>query len=664
MPPPSPGSRATTPLLSGQSTPRLLYNGTDTPPKSPRRPTFQNPTLRKTSYYVPVISWAPTYSLSLFWGDLVAGLTLASICVPMSLSYATVIAKIPAVNGLYGSVIPPLVYAVFGSCRQLNVSPEAALSLFVAEAIRTQLPHDATVHEKVVLTGIITWLAGAITLAAGVMRFGFLDGVLSRALLRGFISAVGVVIIIDQSLICTGLTMLAEQSDIHHKSTLAKGLFVLRSLGSAHRLTTLVALSAFTILVTLRVIKAKLQPRYPGMVYIPEILLVVISFSLLADYFDWDAQGVSILGKVKSSNLVIDPFPPRAHNFKHVRTVLSTSFLCATLGFFESLVAGKSLGPRYDYSVSANRELVALGAANVLGGMFGTLPAFGGYGRSKINALTGARTQMCGVILAILVVLSTRYLMPMFFYLPKCVLAAIISVVAWGLCVEAPDEIAFFVRVGGWRDLAFIALTFFLSVFWSLELGIAVGVGLSLVLVVKHSTSPRIQILGRVRGTSGQFANAENDAHSRDDDCELEDVEGCLIVKVPEPLTFANTGQLRDRLRRLELYGHPHAHPSHEPTRSPHHNANIIFDLGAMSHIDTSAIQILLEVVTEYEKSGSRVWFARVRSGGEVWSLCERSGIVGLLGGWEGGRFCESVERAVGRIDRGREMSAGSVEEV
>lgn len=202
-----------------------------------------------------------------------------------------------------------------------------------------------------------------------------------------------------------------------------------------------------------------------------------------------------------------------------------------------------------------------------------------------------------------------------------------ISVVAWSLIEEAPHDISFFIKIRGWTELGLMAVIFLSTIFYSLTLGMALGVGISLLLVIKHSTRPRIQILGRIPGTN-HFENAE-----ADDRC-LEFVEGCLIVKIPEPLTFANTGELKARLRRLELYGTPSAHPALPRIRSQEANRNIIFDIHGVTSIDGSGTQVLEEIVRSYRERGVRVFFSRLPGGKNhpVWRLMVSSGIVDLCG--------------------------------
>ena len=214
-----------------------------------------------------------------------------------------------------------------------------------------------------------------------------------------------------------------------------------------------------------------------------------------------------------------------------------------------------------------------------------------------------------------------------------------ISVVAWSLIEEAPKEIFFFWRIRGWSELGLMFLIFAATVLYSLPLGIAIGIGLSVISVIRHSTRSRIQILGRVPGTD-EFENAEDKPEA------LEFIEGCLIVKMPEPLTFANTGELKGRLRRLELYGTTTAHPSLPRVRDPHNNANVIFDVHGVTSLDGSGTQVLTEIVQSYRERGVRVFFCRCpleRS--KVFQLFLRSGIVDLCGGHD--HFVHSVDEAL-----------------
>ncbi|KAL9103985.1 MAG: hypothetical protein Q9163_001005 [Psora crenata] len=607
------------------------------------------------AYYFPFLNWITQYRWSYLQGDLVAALTMASFYIPMSLSYAENLGHLPPINGLYSFVFNPLVYAFLGTCPQMVVGPEAAGSLLVGSVVKTSVDRGAIGDEDQEMSsrvaGVVTGMAGAVIFIAGLTRLGFLDSMLSRPFLRGFISAIGFVILVDQLVPEMGLSRKAKHvGGVGHGSSAVKLVFLVENIRSAHGLTCGVAFGSFAIIMVCRQLKKHMQPRYPKVAYIPDRFIVVVLSAVFAWRFQWEKKGVEILGNVQSStgSPFSFRFPFIPSHMGHVREAMSTSFLIALLGFFESSVAAKSLGDGAggrsegikDISLSANRELVALGVANMIGGCFMALPAFGGYGRSKVNASTGGKTPMSSIFLSLLTVICVLFLLPYFYYIPKAVLSAMISVVAYSLIEEAPHDIIFFTSIRGWSELILMFIIFIATMFYSLSLGIALGVGLSILQVIRHSTKPRIQILGKVPGTQDQFENAEDNPHT------LEFIEGCLIVKIPEPLTFANTGDLKSRLRRLELYGTTAAHPALPRVRAPEHNKNIIFDVHGVTSIDGSGTQVLAEIIDGYISGGGRVFFCRVpKQGSQVYKMFERSGIVERTGGER--HFVNSVDEAL-----------------
>ncbi|PBP28197.1 sulfate transporter, partial [Diplocarpon rosae] len=605
------------------------------------------------TYYVPFLAWIRQYRWVHLHGDLVAALTMASFYLPMALSYASNLAHVPPINGLYSFVFNPIIYAILGSCPQMVVGPEAAGSLLVGSVVRSSVDNGKAPEEdnavQARIAGVVTGLAGAVIFIAGITRLGFLDSVLSRPFLRGFISAIGFVIFVDQLIPELGLAELAEtHGGVSHGSSVEKLRFLVGNVQHASKITATVAGVSFLIIMIFRETKKRLQPRYPNVAYIPDRFLVVVLAAVLTRQLRWDELGLEILGEVKTK--AGNPFPFRwpfqISHMKHIQEAMGTSFLIALLGFFESSVAAKSLGSAdgkdgiQGIALSPNRELVALGVANLVGGCFGALPAFGGYGRSKVNASTGGKTPMSSVFLSIITIFCVLFLLPAFHYLPKAVLSSMITVVAWSLIEEAPHDIMFFIRIRGYTELGLMTIIFAATMFYSLTLGIAIGVGLSLLSVVKHSTRPRIQILGRKPGTN-RFENAEDKPEDN-----LEFIDGCLIVKIPEPLTFANTGDLKNRLRRLEFYGTTSAHPALPRVRSPEHNKNIIFDIHGVTGLDGSGTQVLEEIVRKYRDQGVRVIFTRgPAEGTSIYELFRRSGILELCGGKD--HFVADVSEAL-----------------
>ncbi|KAL0098043.1 sulfate transporter family-domain-containing protein [Phycomyces blakesleeanus] len=578
----------------------------------------------RSKYYLPILQWLPLYNSNLLLGDLIAGLTLSCLLIPQGLSYATALCKIDAVHGLYAIAFPAITYAIFGMSRQMSVGPEATLSLLVGSSIAQQqnssLPGDYAI-DPLAWACLMTLFVGLFTFLLGLFRLGFLDSLMSRALLRGFITGVALVVMLQQSITLLGLVKISEEAGISEaSSSIDRFFFLIRHCNEAHVLTAKVSAVSVAFLLGMRVAKSKL-PKYKWIQLFPEVLLTVIVSILLTNYYDWDLKGLGILGDIQSDGIPwpsIPLFPAR----KHMKDLLVTSAMIAVIGFVESVVIAKTYSSRHNYSVSANRELVALGVANIVSGLFQGIPAYGSVARSKINDRAGARTQMACMIAGIFALLAIFFLLPCFYYLPKSVLSAIIFVAVLSLLAELPEDLHFIFKLGAWRDLALLSITFLATIIISLEFGTMIAVTLSLILTIKETSYPRISIMGRVKGTNNKFRPIKDDPE------EVEHLEDVLIIKVEEPLYFANTGQLKDRLRRLEQFGDMSVHPSESPRLGE--SSYAIFDVDNMPYIDASAVQILYEIVEAYHARNVEVYFVRLRE--KPMELFERSGLLDLVG--------------------------------
>lgn len=649
-------------------------------------------------YYLPCFSWIKSYNLSFFLGDLIGGLSLVFFQLPLSLSYATTLAHVPVISGLYSLGIAPLVYLIFGSVPQMIVGPEGPISLVVGQAVEPLLHHHEKLNPMEYVVAI-TFVSGASLLGFGLGRFGFLDNVLSAALLKGFISAIGIVMIINALVVVLGLQALQKQisddpnqMDIH--SPFDKLVFLTQHWRELNLLSFKISIVGFSIIMFFRIAKKVAGKRkgkwFERMVFIPEILIVVATLTWLCSIYRWDLKGIAIIGKVHSDGalfVMYNPFTPKM--YKLMKSLGTSGFLAAMLGFFESTTASKSLGSTYDLPISSNRELVALGFINLIGSTFGALPAFGGYGRSKINAIS-AKTTMLGAIMGVVTLFTLFNLLDYLFYVPECMLSVITAVIGISLLEEAPYEIYFHWLSRGYNELVTFGVTVITTIFFSMEAGIAVGLVYSLIRVIKHSAESRIQILGRYPG-SNTFFDAdiprftERDMHrelrlhpaplevlpnistvlvqpSEQDlirlaSCEkiqrsrsrvqldflsddhqaqlntvaLEEIEGCLIVKIPEPLTFTNSSDLRARLLRVERYGSAKAHPALKRLRDISMTKFVIFDLHGMTELDSSAARILKDLLSGYEKRNIHTFFVRVHASLKLRNRLVNTGICDTL---------------------------------
>ncbi|KAE9403295.1 hypothetical protein BT96DRAFT_493832 [Gymnopus androsaceus JB14] len=597
---------------------------------------------KRIQYYIPSFGWIPKYSVSSIGGDVLAGLTVASMLIPQSVSYASSLAKLSPVTGLFSASIPGIIYAFLGTSRHLNVAPEAALSLLLGQAV-DDIRHDLSDPHSdqgdalgLAVATIITLQVGLLSFIFGFFRLGFLDVILSRALLRGFIAAMAVIIMIEQLIPMLGLVPL--ERILHPSTTVEKFLFLVENMfTNGNPTTAIVSFVALGTLLVLRFLKGIFK-KYWFIYRIPEVLVVVVVSTILSAEFRWDEKGVDILGSVKvvTSGSFLQ-FPIRPSNMIYLRRTTSTAVVSAVVGYLDSMVAGKQAGSRFGYSISPNRELVALGASNI-GASFipGTLPAFGSITRTRINGDVGGTTQMASLVCSAVVLLATFYLIPWLYYLPKCVLASIITLVVFSLLQETPHELIYYWRMGAWMDLLLVTLTFVLSIVWNVEVGIVVSLVISLLLVVRRSSKTRMAILGRIPGTDRWKPINENPEAE-------EDVSGALIVRIRESLDFANAAQLKERLRRLELYGLDKSHPSDDPRRTQ--ATVLVFHMADMDDCDASACQTIYELIEEYRSRSVGIFITHLRT--RPLEAFEKAGIVKLLGA---DAFQENVANAVAKI--------------
>ncbi|KAJ2358289.1 hypothetical protein IWW50_003890 [Coemansia erecta] len=597
----------------------------------------------RVRYYVPITGWLPNYKAGSLVVDVKAGFMVACLLIPQALSYSS-LTRLPPAYGLYTALVPTLVYGLLGTSRHLSMGPEALISVLTGTLIKGQLKHlygayspdtppdDTVEHFSTAVAGAVALLSGLFTFALGMFRMGFLDSMISESSLRGFISGTAIVIIIGQSRLILGI---AAPSSVH--STPWNDLkFVLSHLYQTHAMTALVSLGALLFLRLLRTIKSKFKTT-TWLQQIPDTLVVIV----LTTAISWAAKlgetyGVVIFGKVDGD---LPQFRlPRVPKYADTKDIVSSAITITMIGVVESVIVAREYASRNHYAVSSNRELVALGVSNAVGSAFGAYPAFGSLSRSKLNDQAQAKSQLSGMVTASLVLASLLGLLPYLYHLPRGVLAAIITDAVISLLSATPGAIAFLFKVQAWSDLFLLLFICFCSVAASVETGILLAVVISLIMVIKRSNMPRIKLLGRStendndfypidgappppRGQTrrlsfGSYSDSQDESRggsssgSLSADAQAQHIDGVLVVRIEEPLYFANAGQLHARLNRMEMYGDMRTHPSEAPRMNP--TRAVVFDLIGMSDIDGSALEILLGIVHEYGRRQVRVLFVRV----------------------------------------------------
>ncbi|MFW6050418.1 MAG: SulP family inorganic anion transporter [Myxococcota bacterium] len=540
--------------------------------------------MRHVERLVPLVTSLKRYDRSDFQGDLVAGLTTAVMLIPQGMGYA-MIAGLPPIYGLYASVVPLVVYALFGTSRQLAVGPVAMVSLLTATGVGAiaEMGSEAFIAYAVLLA----LLVGLLQLVMGLGRLGFLVNFLSHPVISGFTSAAALIIGFSQLKHLLGVDIPRS----HHVHAILWR--AVEQAGDIQPISLAIGVGSIALLVLLK----KWRPAFP------RALAVVVAASAVVFGLGLHEAGVAIVGDVPAG---LPSFGVPRLELSVVGELVPIALTIALVGFMESIAVAKAYARRNKYEVDANRELVGLGLANVAGAFTQAYPVTGGFSRTAVNAQAGARTGMAGIVTAVVIALTLLFLTPLFHYLPKAVLAAIIMTAVFGLIDVR--EVRHLWRVKR-ADLAMLLVTFLATLSLGIEEGILVGVGTSLAVLVSRTTRPHVAVLGRLPGTEA-WRNVKNFP-------EAEPVPGVLGLRLDAQFYFGNVNFLKETLESLE-------ERADRPLRA------VVIDASAINQIDASAETALREILRDYRARGIELYLANVK--GPVRKVLERSGFFDELG--------------------------------
>lgn len=534
--------------------------------------------------FIPILGWLRSYERRWLGGDLLAGLTTAVMLVPQAMAYA-MLAGLPPVLGLYASIAPLVLYAIFGTSRELAVGPVAMVSLLVAAGVGSMAETGSELFIAYAVT--LSLMVGVIQVVMGVARLGFLTNFLSHPVLSGFTSAAALIIGFSQLGHLLGLK-LPRSHNIHE--------IVMGAAAQAGHIHTWTFVIGALSVVSLLALK-RFDKRLPG------ALMVVAAGTLLVWGLGLGHQGVQIVGEVPAG--LPGPALP-AVGLDALRALLPTAVTISLVGFMESIAVAKAFARRQGYEVNANQELIGLGMANLGGSVFHAYPVTGGFSRTAVNAEAGARTGLATLITAAVVALTLVFLTPLFHYLPKAVLAAIIMTAVFGLVDLRGVKHLWHVKRS---DLALMLTTFLATLVVGIEQGILIGVGASLLWFVVRTTRPHFAVLGRLPGTRIYRNLARHP--------QAETVPGVLVVRMDAQFYFGNMSFLRDTLRRLERQ-------QVAPLRA------VVIDGSSINNLDSSADAALHEVHADYAGRGILLYLTGVK--GPVLDVLRRSGLFDKLG--------------------------------
>lgn len=548
--------------------------------------------------YFPILVWGSAYSKQALSNDLIAAIIVTIMLIPQSLAYA-LLAGLPAEVGIYASIVPIMLYSIFGTSNTLAVGPVALVSLLTASAIGQVVEPGTHAYATAALT--LAFLSGSFLMLMGFLKLGFIANFLSHPVIAGFISATGLLIASSQLKHILGI-----EANGHTLPQIISTLY--QNLGNANFETALIGLLVVAFLFWVRKglnpLLNKMGVSSPIANFITKagpVGAVVISI-VYVGYFELNSVGVSIVGAVPQSlpPMTLPNFSPQL-----VKELIMPAILISIIGFVESVSVAQTLAAKKRQRIDPNQELIGLGAANIGASFTGGYPVTGGFSRSVVNFDAGAQTPAAGAFTAVGLAISAVALTPLIYFLPKATLAATIIVAVLSL-------VDFSILKKTWNysktDFTAVATTIVLTLSFGVEVGVGSGVVLSILLHLYKTSRPHIAEVGLVPGTE-HFRNIERH--------DVETSASILSLRIDESLYFANARYLEDLIQDRVTKGCALQH--------------VVLMFSAVNEVDYSALESLEETNSRLDDMGIKLHLSEVK--GPVMDKIEKSHFLKNLNG-------------------------------
>lgn len=535
--------------------------------------------------FLPILDWLPKYKKTDLQGDLSAGLTVGIMLIPQGMAYA-MLAGLEPIHGLYAVTVPLLIYAIFGTSRQLAVGPVAMVSLLTAAGISGLNPDSP--EQYLIYALSLAFLVGLIQFGMGLLRLGFVVNFLSHPVINGFTSAAAIIIGLSQ---VKHLFRINLPNSEHIQEMLVA---IYQNIGDIHWITFGIGLLGIIIIKYGK----KIHKSFPA-----PLIAVILGIAFVSG-FDLTAQGVKIVGDVPSG---LPSFSSPSFDLGVWRSLLPIALTISFVGFAESFAVAKTIQAKHkNYKLDANQELIGLGLANFGAAFFRGYPVTGGFSRTAVNNEAGAKTTMSSIISAVLIVLTLMFFTGLFYYLPSAILAAVVLVAVSGL-VDYKEP--FHLWKKDKADFAMLIVTFLITLTLGIETGIIAGMLLSLLVVIYRASKPHMAQLGRVPGTN-IFRNLARfpDLESRKD---------LLMVRIDGPIYFANVEYIKNKLDRW-------IEEKEDKVKM------IVFNMESVTNIDSTGAHELNEWILTWRKAEIDICLSSIK--GPVRDVLQRWGILEGLG--------------------------------
>jgi len=523
-------------------------------------------------YLFPVLQWAPKYSFHLFKSDVISGITIASLAIPQGISYAK-LAHLPPIIGLYSSFVPPIIYVILGSSKDLAVGTVAVVSLILASKIGSEVSPEGNPHLYMRLVFTATFFAGVFQASLGLLRLGFIIDFLSHATIVGFMAGAATIVCLQQLKVILGLRHFTSKTDVVSvMSSVSKQV-------DKWRWESIVMGICFLCFLLLSRYISKNRPKLMLIAAGAPLLSVALG-SILVFCTRAENHGIQIVGHLKKglNPLSLDML---VFETEYLMITLKAGVISGIISLTEGIAVGRTFSMFKNYHIDGNKEMMAIGMMNIVGSCTSCYITTGPFSRSAVNFNAGCKTAVSNLVMATSLMITLLFLTPLFHYTPMVVLASILVSAMLGIIdVKAAYHM--------WRvdkiDFVVCMAAFMGVVFGNFEIGLMIAVSISVARVMLHVIRPRIAVLENICGTS-IYRNKEQYPHSAR-------ISGILILSLSSPIYFANCNYMRERvLRWIE-----EEEEYHLANCSPENLHYIVLDMSGVSSIDTGGISMLEEL--------------------------------------------------------------------
>ncbi|KAK4280860.1 hypothetical protein QN277_012426 [Acacia crassicarpa] len=556
--------------------------------------------LKYLQYFVPMCEWLPKYSLSLFFADLLAGLTITSVAIPQGISYAK-LASIPPIIGLYTAFVPPIVYSIFGSSRHVAVGPIASCSLIIYDNISKVLNPDDDIVLYVRLVFTAAFVTGVFQTALGLLRLGILVDFFSHSTITGFMTGTAIILIFAQ---LKGLLGLKHFTTKNNVQSVIQAIIKYRS-----EIRWQPIVLGLVLLVFLQSTKFVRKKR-PKLFWVPALgpIVAIVVSAVFTALIKGEDHGIVTVGHLDKG---INPLSIHLFNFdpRYFSAVAKAGLVTGILSLAEGIAIGRSFAVIDNTPHDGNKEMIAFGLMNLLGSFTSCYLTSGPFSKTAVNYNAGCKTAMSNLVQAALMALTLLFLAPLFGYTPLVALSVIIMSAMLSLLdyhefihLFKVDKFDFVICITGTIGVSFI----------SMDVGLFFSVILALLRALLYVARPATCKLGRL-SDSGLYRDVEQYPNSSK-------VHGVLIVQLGSPLYYANSNYIKERILRY-IRGEQASGDIIE---------HLILDLSGVTSIDMTGIKGLLEIRRVLEKNNIQVLIVNPRM--EVVEKLVASHFVGKVG--------------------------------